>query len=189
MIRFGCPHCGREYVLADAMARLPLLCKGCGQRLDVPDPTPEPPAAPVAEPVAKPQAAPPNGLLTSETLTKLDAPAEVTGPPHGQAWGAPVAKPQAAPEPPKSRNAIAFVVDVAVGLLLVGVGVLIGEFAARKSTREIIDGASGPRFPSVDLLVWLGGPVLLVLIYVLLGTRGRTLGGWLKRSGKASRGT
>src|SRR6185437_11887497 len=53
MIRFNCATCGREYVLADALRHLPLLCKQCGHRLVVPDPQPEP-VAPIAAPVAEP---------------------------------------------------------------------------------------------------------------------------------------
>jgi hypothetical protein len=252
VIRFSCQHCHREYLLPDAMAHLPLLCKQCGQRLSVPDPQPEPkpeppppaprpappvsppappaavapaaprgdarPPAPVAEDVGPPTPPPAddhgrpaevpslNGdeFLSRDTLDRLDVPAEVT-PPPGQAWGAPVlhkptpAAPPAktrgagAPHPPKaapaappvaaSRRVLAVVVDVVVAIVLLGLGVLVGEFATRKSTAEILDGVSGPRFPSVDLLVWLGGPALLLLIYVWLGTRGWTVGGWLKRRG------
>ncbi|QJW97901.1 hypothetical protein [Frigoriglobus tundricola] len=43
MIRFNCPNCERPYEIPDALARLPLVCKHCGQRITVPEPTPEPP--------------------------------------------------------------------------------------------------------------------------------------------------
>ena len=49
VIRFSCPHCSRRFEVAPAMTRLPLLCKGCGQALVVPEsstepePQPEPP--------------------------------------------------------------------------------------------------------------------------------------------------
>src|SRR5581483_10467077 len=62
VIRFSCPQCGRAYVLADALAHLPLVCKGCGQRLAVPDPQPEPeppPPPPVKRPVPVAKAPPP----------------------------------------------------------------------------------------------------------------------------------
>ncbi|MCI0703354.1 MAG: hypothetical protein L0241_19925 [Planctomycetia bacterium] len=55
MIRFNCPHCGRSYELPDALARLPLVCKQCGQRITPPEPTPEP-VAPPAKPFVAPTA-------------------------------------------------------------------------------------------------------------------------------------
>ena len=53
----------------------------------------------------------------------------------------------------------------------------------RKSTRQVIEEASGPKFPSTDLVIWAGLPAALVLIYVMLAGRGLSVGGWLgKRS-------
>src|SRR5262245_7804100 len=46
VIRFHCPKCEREYLLSNALIGVPLLCKGCGDRLTVPaisEPLPEPP--------------------------------------------------------------------------------------------------------------------------------------------------
>jgi hypothetical protein len=68
VIRFNCPHCERHYELPDALAKLPLVCKQCGQRLTPPEPTPEPP------PVAKPQAAAP--AKPAPVPTKAQAPPE-----------------------------------------------------------------------------------------------------------------
>jgi len=63
VIRFNCPNCERVYELPDALARLPLVCKQCGQRITPPEPTPEPaplppPPKPAVIPVAPPKAAP-----------------------------------------------------------------------------------------------------------------------------------
>lgn len=56
MIRFNCPNCSRRYELPDALAHLPLVCKGCGQPLAVPAPTPDP--EPEPEPVPEPKPVP-----------------------------------------------------------------------------------------------------------------------------------
>ena len=42
-----------------------------------------------------------------------------------------------------------------VVLVLLVVGVIAGEFAAGKSTREVMATAAAPKFPPVDLLMWL----------------------------------
>ena len=63
------------------------------------------------------------------------------------------------------RKALGLVVDVVVVLILVVVGVFLGELLANKSTREILDGASGPKFPQLELLMWLAPPVVFVLVY------------------------
>ncbi|MBY0458041.1 MAG: hypothetical protein K2V38_11935, partial [Gemmataceae bacterium] len=56
MIRFNCPNCNRFYELPPALAFLPLVCKGCGQRLTPPAPEAVPPApepAPALTPLPK----------------------------------------------------------------------------------------------------------------------------------------
>src|SRR5262249_18298411 len=53
----NCPSCGRPYELPDALARLPLVCKQCGQRITPPAPTPSAPPPP--PPSAPPGATPP----------------------------------------------------------------------------------------------------------------------------------
>jgi hypothetical protein len=62
VIRFNCPHCGRFYELPDYMHLLPLICKGCYQRLEAPPPgaAPEPVIAAVepAPPLASAAPAP-----------------------------------------------------------------------------------------------------------------------------------
>ena len=50
MIRFSCQHCDHPYLLPDALAHVPLLCKGCGQRLAVPAPGTDNPPPPADEP-------------------------------------------------------------------------------------------------------------------------------------------
>ena len=76
--------------------------------------------------------------------------------------------------------------DVAVVFILLVAGVLLGELVSQKSTREVIDGMSGPKFPSTELLLWLAGPVVLLLGYALLGSRGKSVGGWLRRRAKSN---
>jgi hypothetical protein len=182
VIRFSCPHCGRAFVLPDALARLPLLCKGCGQRVAVPDPQPDEEPEPEPQPKAKPKPTeesvplppPPEGQvdLFEEGEPKLPEvlPSKPKPPP-----AAPAAEPDRRPP----RKLLATVVDVAVGLVLLAVGGFGAEMLLGKSTRQVIDGASGPKFPSTDLVVWLGLPAALVLIYGLLAGRGRGVGGRL----------
>lgn len=67
LTRFTCPKCDRRYEVPPALTGLPLLCKGCGSALTVPDPPDEPepepeppppkpkPAPPVARPTVAPQ--------------------------------------------------------------------------------------------------------------------------------------
>jgi hypothetical protein len=87
VIRFNCPHCERHYELPDALAKLPLVCKQCGQRITPPEPTPEPPS------VAKPQAAVP-----------VKPPAPLT--PRPKARQADPTKPSPSPQPaPKQAEA------------------------------------------------------------------------------------
>jgi hypothetical protein len=173
------------------MYGLPLVCKGCGQPLKLPKPEPDvpppladppdPPKPPVADapgspkPVA-PAAAP--AIISPETWAKLEAPPP-PAPPEPKPWGAAVAAPAAAA--PADRNLLARLADVAVVLVLLALGAMLGEVLARKSTREVLDGLAAPKFPPTDLLLWLAGPVVLLLAYVWLGTRGKTVGGWLRR--------
>jgi hypothetical protein len=203
VIRFSCPHCNRAYVLADALAHLPLVCKGCGQRLAVPDPTPEPDAPPPPVPVAVPPPPPPvavappvpppapgDDFLSSAALAELDIgkdeakllrepPPELLGPVKA---AAPVRPPPPAATPPRSRKLIPNVADAAAVLVLLVAGVLVGEVVVKKSTRDILtEAGSAPKFPPVDLLLWLGCAGFFVLVYTWLGTRGWTVGGWLKR--------
>lgn len=224
-----------------ALAGLPLLCKGCGAPLTVPDapaePEPEPPPRPTF-PVARPDTTPPprsspiaphgeddddRPFLIAEPDNSPDIDFDLPGPtassrsdthrsPAGVTPG-PVGLPAArrlplpeparpkptaakpvvpgpAPKPAPSQAAlpsapggrIAAVADAAVGFILLAVGVFAGEVAARKSTRQVwADAGSAVTFPPVDLILWAGPPVLILLAYALLVSRGKTLGGWLRR--------
>src|SRR6478735_2125165 len=58
VIRFNCPHCARLYELPDALARLPLVCKQCGQRITPPEGATVPPPAPPPPKVVAPPFSP-----------------------------------------------------------------------------------------------------------------------------------
>jgi hypothetical protein len=204
VIRFNCPHCGRAFLLPDALARLPLLCKGCGQRVIAPEPqadaTPAPETVPDPPP-PKPKTTvfgppstvdeqtPPDKQVTTE-LHPLPPPPEgqIDLFPEGEPKAAPPAPRAAAPAPPPGprggRKLLPTVVDVAVGLILIAVGVFGAETFLKKSTGKVLADASGPRFPSTDLVIWAGLPLALVLIYVALANRGMSLGGWLRRKSR-----
>ena len=188
MIRFSCPHCKRDYVLADALARLPLLCKGCGHQLTVPEPSPEPElppleffAPPLAEKPAPPPPPPPADEDDEIPLFEKDTPDIDFNAPPPKELRRSMSPPPPLPKPARSRKTIGIAVDIAVVLLLIAAGVFLGEMLSKKSTREVIEGINGPKFPQVELLMWAAPPVLFVLIYVLLGSRGKTVGAWLQR--------
>ncbi|MBX9583276.1 MAG: hypothetical protein K2X87_23490 [Gemmataceae bacterium] len=232
MIRFRCPTCDRGYVLADALAGLPLLCKGCGQRLTPPppepDPEPEPPPARKAAaasggrqppdgrnhqgadaPRSPTTANPPDDLFTpplAEEIGEPGSPGGGVGPTAGTPLHPPTrrgladrgdlprrgggedrvvpksATPGPAPTPTGGRRLVGLVVDAAVFLILLAAGVLAGEAVAGKPTRQVLaDAEAAPNFPPTDLLLWAAGPVVFGLAYLWLGTRGWTVGGWLRR--------
>jgi hypothetical protein len=114
----------------------------------------------------------------------------------------PVAKPQAASRTPKrtptpavpaptappsgGRKLLGIAVDVMVGLILLVIGVVLGELLAKQSTREVLkDAGSATKFPPIALLLWMAPSVLFALVYMLLAGRGKTLGGWLRRRSAA----
>jgi hypothetical protein len=71
---------------------------------------------------------------------------------------------------------------VAVGLIVLAAGVFLGETLVRKSTVQVLrDAGSAVRFPPDELLIWAAPPVLVGLVYLLLVSRGATVGSWLKR--------
>jgi hypothetical protein len=79
-------------------------------------------------------------------------------------------------------RALGVIADVAAGLLLAGVGMLLGEFATGRGTGDILREAGGaPKFPPVDLLLWLGCVATQVLAYVLFANRGKSVGAWVRR--------
>lgn len=200
MIRFNCPGCGRHYELPDLMAHLPLLCKGCGQPLAVPEPSPEPepplfakPAPAPTKPASPQQVREPSSNDDDVLVTKPDSTPDidfnVSGPTVASLSDPQQPpKPEAAANPPAALAAssgskrIPAIVDVAVGLILLVAGVFLGEVLAQKSTREVLtEAGSAPKFPPLELLQWLGPPLFFGLIYALLISRGRSVGGWLKR--------
>ena len=215
MIRFNCPNCSRSYELPDAMARLSLVCKGCGQPLAVPEPTPEPKPEPRKPDPPKPKPEPPKSVvsprpadppripLPAPTPAKAAAPVplkpadddllfekpDLLSELEPEASAArPVAKPKPAPAPPQAGGSklVAVVVDVGIGLILLVVGVLLGELLAKKSTRDVLSEAgSAAKFPPIDLLLWMAPLVMFGLIFALLAGRGKTLGGWLRRRSAA----
>lgn len=206
MIRFTCTTCGREYHVPEALARLSLICKGCAQRLVVPEAStvtepPEPPLDP-PEVVGTVDLFPDSNDVRRRATDSRDVPdlqdsvdlfpkpdvepsaAGATEPPAPMKRAAVVAGPK--PVPAERGRALELVVDVMVGLLLAGVGMLLGEFVTRKGTLEVLrEAGSAPKFPPVDLLLWLGCVATPVLLYVLFVKRGKSVGGWLRR--RASR--
>jgi hypothetical protein len=92
--------------------------------------------------------------------------------------------PPTPPPPPRrgERKLLGAVVDVIVAIALVAAGVFLGELLARRSTGEVLkDAASAAKFPPVDLLMWLSPILLLLLVYALLISRGKSLGSILRR--------
>jgi hypothetical protein len=207
VIRFNCPNCGRRYELPNAMAHLPLVCKGCAQPLAVPEPGPEPEPEPVPPLAVRPRPAKADSAVLRKEMSpadelptlKPDHPADAPAPEHaplpdfaagpttggfGDAPKPPLpAKPASvAPAPTGGSKLIPVVVDVAVGLILLVVGVFLGEMLAGKPTREVLSEAgSAPKFPPLELIQWLGPPLLFGLTYAMLASRGLSVGGWLKR--------
>jgi hypothetical protein len=164
VIRFKCPNCDRPYVLPDALAHLPLVCKGCAQRLSVPDPTPDP--EPVSPPEAKDRApAPAEGKLADADSTS--PPAEVVPRPELAS---------AAPPTPGDRRVLGLAADVAVALVLAAGGALLGELATRRSMADLIRNAD-----PLQLMVWAGCVAAPLLVYLLLANRGKSIGSWLRR--------
>ena len=94
------------------------------------------------------------------------------------------AGPVAPAAPPRdTRKVLAFAADAVMIVVLVAAGVFLGELLAGKSTREVwADAGSSVLFPPVDLLMWLSPPVLFVLVYTLLISRGRSVGARLRKT-------
>ena len=90
----------------------------------------------------------------------------------------------AGPAPPRgTRKVLAFAADAVMIVVLVAAGVFLGELLAGKSTRQVwADAGSSVLFPPVDLLMWLSPPVLFVLVYTLLISRGRSGGARLRKT-------
>src|SRR5262249_12036834 len=91
LTRFTCSKCDRRYEVPPALAGLPLLCKGCGTQLTVPDPPdepePEPPPPPRPKPkVEQPVAQPPKAAAPPKSApppAEEDATPSLTPDPEG----------------------------------------------------------------------------------------------------------
>ncbi|QDU22242.1 hypothetical protein [Urbifossiella limnaea] len=193
MIRFRCTSCDREYHLPDALARMPLLCKGCGTRLDVPEPTPEPtPEPPPAHSFPDPTGTVDLFPESDDVRTRGPVAKDVPDPADSvdlfpRAYSEPPPIEMPTPAAP-ARRGLRVVVDGAVGVLLAVVGALLGGLATQKGTVEVLREAGGAaKFPTTDLLVWLGCVAAPVMGYVLFVNRGRSIGVWVS-SRMASRG-
>jgi hypothetical protein len=196
VICFNCPNCGRHYELLDAMSHLPLLCKGCGQRIDVPDPTPDPPPIKDTESFAAPAKTPIDSTnylkdkLAAESLdnNKVALDLETSSDIYkkkallSESVSTDSNYPDEESERPLRPRPLSIVVDVILALFLLIAGGIFGEVLAKKSTGDVWrEAGSAPKFPPIDLLLWLTPPLLLGLIYVLLISRRKSLGFWLQR--------
>ncbi|MBP3959273.1 hypothetical protein J8F10_28850 [Gemmata sp. G18] len=82
------------------------------------------------------------------------------------------------PEP----TLVPFIADLVAFVVLVVVGMFVGEMLAKKTTGEVLSTAgSAPTFPPPDLLLWGGPPAVFALIYLLLSSRKLSVGEWLRR--------
>jgi hypothetical protein len=207
VIRFKCPNCARYYEVSQVLKHIPLLCKGCGQRIDVPESSSEPePAAPVVseslnhsvhkhQPVSVP--------LATGTSPAVQPP-EIERPPVTPTTEGSLAHEEAHPtvdaqkaestaanthtdrievsESISRKKPLPILVDAMIGLLLLLIGGLLGEFLTKRSTSDVWkEAGSAPKFPPIDLLLWLAPPTMLILIYYLLITRRKSLGAWLQQ--------
>ncbi len=91
MIRFNCPNCNRPYELAVALARLALVCKGCGNPLVIPDSAVDEPDTPMLPPLPLPL---PNPLSPSDS----QPPASETTPVAGGDWTFRLTEPDDSPD-------------------------------------------------------------------------------------------
>jgi hypothetical protein len=151
---------------------------------------------PVAPEIIPPSPAPDkmDELLSSDSLAGLELPQEkptlVSKNADNPVAPTPVMAPVAGTGTERdganrSRRYLSEFADGIVVLILLGVGMLVGEMVARKPSGMILrEAASAPKFPPIDLLLWLGCAAFFALIYVWLGTRGWTLGAWLRRRGE-----
>lgn len=90
------------------------------------------------------------------------------------------------PEPPAEETSeptlLPFLVDLGAFVLLVIGGLFLGEFLVRKPMGQVLsESGSAAKFPPIDLLLLVGPAVMFGLIYLLLNSRQRTLGAWLRR--------
>lgn len=194
VIRFHCPKCGRECLLPRALIGVPLLCKGCGDRLAVPEhsePLPEPPrpafdrSLPIARedqpdilvtPTVEDSSV--NLFLSAEVRKNLFLPIEGSGqspPPDVETPVASTDLPVTAPPP--DRKLLARIADGAAFFAMLALGAVVGSMVAGKSIAQIFaDAPASPRFPPTDLMILVASVAVCGLLYVWLGTRGWSLG-------------
>jgi hypothetical protein len=181
VIRFNCPHCSRFYELPNALSHLPLLCKSCGNTLEAPAPSPDPEPQKIWEPpdaVSEAASGKEPGVRSVEkavpaTATPLPPvePEFAAGPSRLDTWA--------------RQKALPAIIDAAAGLLLLVVGVLLGEVLARRSTRDVLwEAGYAAKFPPLDLLLWMAPPLLACLGFALLVSRGKSPGQWYRRKKK-----
>jgi hypothetical protein len=118
--------------------------------------------------------------------SSLDIHLDLLGPPEPVAAKparvpTPRATPDELPEPEAEPILLPFVADLVVFVVLVVVGMFVGELLTHKPTGRVLSEAfSAAKFPPVELLLWGGPPLTLALIYLLLNSRERTVGAWIR---------
>jgi hypothetical protein len=86
---------------------------------------------------------------------------------------------------PAGTRILALLLDGISGFILVIVAGLLGEMWAEKPTLDVWrEAATAPKFPPIELLLWLAPLVLFGLLFWLLHSRGKTLGAWFRRRGE-----
>jgi hypothetical protein len=86
------------------------------------------------------------------------------------------------PEPKPEMTVLPFVADLVVFVVLIVVGALVGELLVDKPTLQVLsESFTAVIFPPTELLLWGAPPLVLGLIYLLLNSRERTVGAWLRR--------
>jgi hypothetical protein len=207
VIRFKCPHCGRFYEVSPVLRHLPLLCKGCGNRIEVPESSQESESVSATLPESEPLATKASGNAMATVPTPdVRAPKKESKPslhPEGESFAVAETHTAIPPEtpaqntpalettPPQDHNPdrskprmrpLPIVLDVFVVLFLFVLGGFLGEFLAGKSTGDVWrEAGSAAKFPPIGLLLWLAPPTMLSLVYYLLASRRKGLGVWLQR--------
>jgi hypothetical protein len=196
--------------VSQAFKHLALLCKGCGQGMDVPETSQEPDQAPIADTIpastnpstpltaANPavattvaqadQATDIKEHATSDNAAVIDKPTDINPEVLVQKLPIPetpvpiTANSEEPDEPAMKWEPLSIAADALIGLVLLVIGGLLGQVLAKKSTGDVFwDATTAVKFPPIDLMLWLAPPTLLVLIYVLLISRRKSVGGWLQR--------
>jgi hypothetical protein len=151
------------------------------------------PEADALEPEQAPEPETPPPIPTSEEddgpylIPENEPPAPIKPRPEPPPPDGPATVAEALPERVRSggdRKVLSRVIDMAVGFILLGLGVFLGELLAGKPTRQVWnDAGSAVSFPPVELILWLGPPAVFMLVHGLLVSKEWSVGGWLKRRG------